>query len=517
MASFQEFDVRNISGGSNGVTEEPAVGMFKRDIEWLNRPGRRIFCCDMDTFFVSVERLYDKSLIGKPVIVGGPKNARGIVAACSYEARAFGVKSGMSLWQASQLCPNGEFVHGRGHSYLEHSDRVRSILEEYLPNVRPASIDEFYCDVSGTEHIWRSMYELGHFLRREVYVRTGLPMTVGGGRNRLVSKVASSYAKPDGLYVVPEGGEVDFFAPMHVSKMPGIGPKTTIVLERHGIRTLGQLAKMPRNQLYTRFGRWGLYLWEHANGREVAIYQDKKTPVSIGHESTFRADVNDMAKVAEILRGLLERAGYRMRRLGLKCREVAVKLRYADFDTHTAQTGLPLTNVDRVIWPFALSLLGQLNRRQAAVRLVGIRLTDLHPDDGQLELFAPIMPAADKQDHSKSTEGDKDDAYEGNELGSENETASTGNVHRLVPIPAFAQGITSDLPFIDINDAAMREVARDSAWHDAVDSIRDRYGYEAIATGPTMQRYIERAKRKAGVGEAGGLEVERPFDKRVRI
>ncbi len=475
MASFQEFDIRNVVYKSSESADESTLDARRHDVAWLNRNGRRVFCCDMDTFFVSVERLYDKSLIGKPVLVGGPKNARGIVAACSYEAREYGVKSGMSLWQASQLCPHGEFVYGRGHSYSEHSDRVRAILEECLPSVKAASIDEFYCDVSGTEHIWRSMYELGHFIRREVYVRTGLPMTVGGGRNRLIAKVASKIAKPDGLYIVSEGGEADFLAPMHVSKMPGIGPKTTVALERQGIRTLGHLAKMQRSQLYTRFGRWGLYLWENANGREVAIYQDSRIPVSIGHESTFRADVNDMAKVAEILRGLLERAGFRLRKLGLKCREVAVKLRYADFDTHTAQTAIPLTNVDRVIWPFALSLLGQLNKRHAAVRLVGIRLSDVHLDNGQLELFAPVMPE--------------------------------------LPKLSFLDRFDSNCG----NDGALYEVARDSAWHGAVDSIRERYGYEAIATGPTMKRFIERAKRKAGVGEAGGFEVERPFDKRVRV
>ena len=512
MGSFAVFDIRNAIAGDtrpdwkdragrslkegdagnrvqdvvvrHGGLDEPrtpadgstsALSLKPLDPSWLNRQGRRVLCCDLDTFFVSVERLYDKSLIGKPVIVGGPKGARGVVAACSYEARKYGVKSGISLWQAGNLCPNGEFVHGRGHSYAEHSERVRGILAEYLPDVRAASIDEFYCDVTGLDRIWKSTFELGHFLRREIFVRTGLPITIGGGRNRLIAKVANGFAKPDGLYIVPEGFEKSFLAPMHVSKLPGIGPKTTTVLERHGIKTLGDLSKMSRIHLYTMFGRWGLYLWEKSHGREVAIYQERQVPRSLGHEATFRADLNDRTKVADVMHGLLEKAGYRLRTNGLKCRELTIKLRYFDFETHTAQTTIPLTNVDRVIWPFALSLLAQLAIRKAAVRLVGVRLSDLHPDDGQMELFSPHL-----------TDG-----------------RLNGTFDDVDGKPLFSE--------IDDDEGAL-ELARDAAWHGAVDAIRLRYGYDSIATGPTMKRLIERSKRKAGVGEAGGLEVERAMD-----
>jgi len=498
VGAFREFDSRN-TVSAYGDDGSPVIGdehhalqasVNHRDPAWLNRSGRRVLLCDMDTFFVSVERLFDPSLIGRPVIVGGPKGARGIVAACSYEAREYGVKSGMALREASRLCPAGEFVHGRGHSYTEWHEKVRGILAQHLPEVKAESIDEFACDVTGMGRIWPSLFLLGQFLRREVYVRTGLPMTIGGGRNGLVAKVASVFAKPDGLFIVPEGGERMFLAPMHVSKLPGIGPKTTEVLERHGIRTLGQLARMPKMELKTRLGKWGLYLWEKANGREVVIYQQRRLPRSIGHESTFRADVDDGTKVAEVLRSLAERAGYRLRKHGLKCRLVTVKLRYHDFDTHTAQTALPLTNVDRVIWPFALSLLGRLGCRRAPVRLVGIRLADLHKDNGQLELFSASeggilfpKPAPDSASADERNDGSD----------------------RQMALP---------LDCGEAYDCALDGLRRDSSWHDAVDAIRDRYGYEAIGTGPTIKRLIERKRRRAGVGEAGGLEVARPQNMR---
>ena len=418
---------------------------------WLNRPGRRILLCDMDTFFVSVERLFDPSLCGRPVIVGGPKGGRGIVAACSYEARKFGVKSGMSLWQAGKLCSHGEYVYGRGHDYSAFSERVRAILEENLPKVKAASIDEFYCDVTGLERVWPSLYELGHFLKREIYVKTGLPMTIGGGRNRIVAKIASGIGKPNGLFIVPEGREKIFLGPLPVQKLPGVGPKTAEYLKKIGIETIADIAEKSPRELRARLGKWGLYIWEKANGREAAIYIPRDIPRSIGHESTFRADISDGAKVAGILRRLVEKAMFRLRRENLKCRMLTVKLRYHDFETHTAQTALPATDVDRVAWPFALMLMGRLSVRRAAVRLVGVRLSELFPAEGQLEMFEPEIPYLP----------DKVNRIEGTGGGASG-VCDSKNSRRV--------GV----------DSAALDVAKEGAMHAAVDAIRTRYGYDAI-------------------------------------
>lgn len=424
--------------------------------EWLNRPGRRILLCDMDTFFVSVERLFDRTLIGKPVIVGGPKGGRGIVAACSYEARKFGVKSGMSLWQAGKLCPHGEYVYGRGHDYSDFSERVRGILEENLPIVKAASIDEFYCDVTGMERVWPSLYELGHFLKREIYVKTGLPMTIGGGRNRVVAKIASGIGKPNGLFIVPEGREKTFLGPLPVRKLPCVGPKTAEYLKKLGIETIGDIAEKSPGELRARLGKWGKYIWEKANGREAAIYIQRDIPRSIGHESTFRADISDTAKIAGILRRLLEKAMFRLRREGLKCRMITVKLRYLDFDTHTAQTGIPATDVDRVAWPFALMLLGRLSSRRTAVRLVGVRLSELFPGEGQLEMFEPEIPFC---------------------RGAVNVFSGCEDKH--VGVNLKDSGLEGAGRRFGIDSAAL-DVAKEGAMHAAVDAIRNRFGYDAI-------------------------------------
>ncbi len=496
MGAFRYFDSRNgevmrsakvaASGGDAGRLKlvddsgKADGGICHKELSpaWLNRPGRRILLCDMDTFFVSVERLFDRSLIGKPVIVGGPKGGRGIVAACSYEAREFGVRSGMSLWQAGKLCPHGEYVHGRGHDYSEFSERVRGILEENLPSVKAASIDEFYCDVTGMERVWPSLYELGHFLKREVYVKTGLPMTIGGGRNRIVAKIASGIGKPNGLFIVPEGREKTFLGPLPVRKLPGVGPKTAEYFKKLGIETIGDIAEKSPGELRARLGKWGKYIWEKANGREAAIYIQRDIPRSIGHESTFRADISDAAKIAGIMRRLLEKAMFRLRREGLKCRMITVKLRYHDFDTHTAQTGIPATDVDRVAWPFALMLLGRLGTRRAAVRLVGVRLSELIPAEGQLEMFEPDISFC--RDSVNVISG-----------GGENIRAAIAEKYTAGELESAGRrfGI----------DSAALDVAKEGAMHATVDAIRNRFGYDAIKN-PTKLLHLYKDEDPQKVG-----------------
>jgi len=347
---------------------------------------------DLDTFFVSVQRLLNPSLVGKPVIVGGDPQGRGVVAACSYETRAYGVKSGMSARDAYRLCPQAIFTRGHGEYYGYYSRWVKELLLTFTPDVEARSIDEFACDFSGMERLWPDPAALARRIREKVYLATGLPLSLGLATNSLVAKVAAGEAKPDGFVVVQSGEEASFLAPLALSKLPGIGPVTEETLAGMGLRTLGEVAAFPVRLLKAALGINGEILHRKARGEAgVATVTERaasEEPVtrSLGHESTFE-DVADPRRLLGILAGLVTEAGFRLRAGGFTTRLVTLKLRYRDFQTVSMQRLVPPLFADEDIFTTVKELLPRLFTRRVGVRLVGVRLSRLVRDLHQLPLF----------------------------------------------------------------------------------------------------------------------------------
>ena len=341
---------------------------------------------DLDTFFVSVQRLLNPSLVGRPVIVGGDPHGRGVVAACSYETRAFGVRSGMTARDAYRLCPQAIFVRGHGEYYGYYSRLVKNLLLDFTPEVAPMSIDEFVLDFTGMQRLHPDPAKLAGRIREKVYLHTGLPISLGLATNGLVAKVAAGEAKPDGYRVVPPGDEAAFLAPLPLGKMPGIGPVTERMLSERGLTTLGGVARVPLVMLRALLGKHGEALRMKCKGEQVITARETRTVKTIGHESTFK-DTADPAKLRAILAGLTAEAGFRLRGGGYTARLVILKLRYPDFETHTHQRRVDALFSDDAIFKVACELLGDTFRRRVSVRLVGIRLARLVRDLHQLPLF----------------------------------------------------------------------------------------------------------------------------------
>jgi DNA polymerase-4 len=324
----------------------------------------RICCLDLDTFFVSVERLLDPSLCGKPVIVGGvvpeatspsgrKRAPRGVVTAASYEVRVYGVRSGMSLSKAAQLAPHAIFVPTRHSLYMPYANRVRELAEQYTPVTQVASIDEMFLDFSGCEELYRkpgdvdadaTIERVVRALTDEIQKRIGLPSSAGIATSRSVAKVASGLAKPRGVLLVPAGAERELLAPLPVRKFPGIGPVAERKLHALGLTTLGQVAEAESAVLERVFGAWTRTIRRgvrgegpHELGRERPAFQEHDERGlalgSISNERTFRDDVSDPARIEKVLSALCERVCYRARSRGVKARTVTLKLRYSDFET----------------------------------------------------------------------------------------------------------------------------------------------------------------------------------------
>lgn len=345
-----------------------------------------IVYADLDTFFVSVQRLLNPSLVGRPVIVGGDPQGRGVVAACSYETRTYGVKSGMSARDAYRLCPQAVFTRGHGEYYGYYSRWVKELLLDFTPDVEARSIDEFACDFSGMERLWPDPAALARRIREKVYLATGLPLSIGLATNPLVAKVAAGEAKPDGSLIVPPGEEASFLAPLPLSKLPGIGPVTEEMLAGMGLRTLGEVAAFPVRLLKAALGRNGEILHQKARGEIVATVSAEPVTKSLGHESTFK-DVADPRRLLGILAGLVTEAGFRLRAGGFTTRLVTLKLRYRDFQTVSMQRPVPPLFADEDIFTTVKELLPRLFTRRVGVRLVGVRLSRLVRDLHQLPLF----------------------------------------------------------------------------------------------------------------------------------
>lgn len=354
---------------------------------------RLIFHLDMDAFFVSVEELSDPALQGKPVVVGGKADERGVVAAASYAARKFGVHSAMPLREARRLCPQAIFLEGRPSLYREYSGRVHRILRDFSPAVRQASIDEAYLDLGGARRLLGPPLAAADRLHETIRRETGLPCSIGAAAWRLTAKISSALAKPNGVLWVPAGGEAAFLAPLDVRRIPGVGKVLERDLRSLGIRTIGQLAAVAPEILERRFGKSGRALAEKARGRDGGAWFEGEigaleTPKSISHETTFPQDVDDPALLDATLAKLAQLVARRLREHSLWARVVQLKLRYSDFSTVTrARTLDEPTRLDPVILRAARSLLRANLQAGRRVRLLGVQASALSSSGGQLGLL----------------------------------------------------------------------------------------------------------------------------------
>jgi DNA polymerase-4 len=348
---------------------------------------RTILHADLDAFYASVEVLDNPSLRGKPVIVGGDPNARGVVSAASYEARKFGVHSAMPLRTAQRLCPHGVFLPGRFRRYNELSRQVMGIFASYTPLVEPISLDEAFLDVSGSLAAFGDGETIARRIKERVLDEAGLVVSVGVATNKLCAKVASDLRKPDALVVVPPAGEAAFLAPLPVSRLWGVGPQARQALADYGVTTIGQLAALPEGTLRRRFGTHGVELRLRAQGVDPSRVVPTHAPKSVGHEITFDHDVSDPARLEATLLDLAESVASRLRKHHLAAGGVQLKVRYEGFDTITRQA--PLDHQAREsepLYDLAVRLLRKALAPDRAVRLIGvtaIHLTDVQ----QLTLF----------------------------------------------------------------------------------------------------------------------------------
>jgi DNA polymerase-4 len=351
---------------------------------------RWVIHADLDAFFAAAEVLRRPELAGRPLIVGGAPGGRGVVAAASYEARVFGVRSAMPVATALRLCPQAICVRPDGDYYRTLSRRFRAILDDFSPLVEVVSVDEAYLDASGSERLSGGAVALGQALKERVRQETGLIVSLGVAGNRLVAKLASELGKPDGFTVIPPGRETATLAPLPVERLPGIGPKSGLLLRGYGITTLGELAKAPEALLRLVAGRHAETLRRRALGQDDRPVRGERDPQkSIGHERTFQRDLVGIDALRAPLYRLAEATGAELRRRGLVAGSVAIKLRYGDFETLTRQRALPEpTDAHQRLFDAALHLTEQtLAQRHAPVRLIGVRAAGLTPFAMQLELL----------------------------------------------------------------------------------------------------------------------------------
>ncbi len=354
---------------------------------------KTIFHVDMDAFFVSVEELFDPSLKGKPVVVGGRPHERGVVAAASYEARKYGIHSAMPLRTAGRLCPHAIFLDGHPERYREYSEKAYQVLTRFSPAVEMASIDEAYLDMTGTERLLGPPLRAADRLHETIRRETGLNCSIGIAGSRLVAKVASDQAKPNGILWVLPGMEARFLAPLQVRKIPGVGKVTENRLKELGIHKVGDLARLDEAFLRQQFGPWGLALAGKARGLDAGGWFDSEIgvespPKSISHEHTFERDTADQELLESTLVRLASMVGRRLRQHGLFARTVQLKLRYHDFVTITRAHTLPqATQVDGVLVEQVRRLFRANWKTGVPVRLLGVQATALETAEGQLDLL----------------------------------------------------------------------------------------------------------------------------------
>jgi DNA polymerase-4 len=354
---------------------------------------RTIFHLDMDAFFVSVEELFDPSLKGKPVVVGGRPNERGVVSAASYAARKFGVHSAMPLRTAYKACPQAIFVDGHPERYREYSEKVFEVLNSFSPRVEMASIDEAYLEMTGTERLLGPPIRAAHLLHQRVKEKTALNCSIGISTARMVAKVASDQAKPNGVLWIVPGAEAAFLAPLDVRRIPGVGKVTEAHLHALGIRKVGDLARLDEAFLEEKFGKWGLALAGKSKGMDAGGWFDtevgeEEDPKSISHEHTFDVDTADAGLLESTLARLSVMVGRRLREHGLYTRTVQLKLRYKDFTTLTRALTLDhATDLDNEVLDTARLLFRKNWKPGAEVRLLGVHAGSLVANEGQMSLL----------------------------------------------------------------------------------------------------------------------------------
>ena len=346
---------------------------------------RAILHLDLDTFFVSVERLINPELSKKPVLVGGT-GGRGVVAACSYETRRYGVHSGMSMKIAKQLCPQATVIRGNAGTYMKYSDVVTDVIEDSVPVFEKTSVDEFYVDLTGMDRFFGN-YKFATELRHRIMKESGLPISFGLSQNKVVSKVATGEAKPNNQLKIDPGFEKNFLAPLEIRKIPSLGKVTEQKLIHLGLDRVKLIQEMPIEMMTSVLGKNGQTIWERANGIDISPVKPYSERKSISSERTFHLDTIDVLKLKNTIVAMVDTLCYQLR-MGKKMAGcVAVKIRYSDFQTYTKQRKIPYSSAEHKILPVVLDLFGQLYERRVLVRLIGVHYSDIVGGHYQINLF----------------------------------------------------------------------------------------------------------------------------------
>lgn len=346
---------------------------------------KSILHLDLDTFFVSVERLINTELLNKPLLVGGLGD-RGVVAACSYETRKFGVHSGMSMKVARNLCPEATVIKGNASTYTKYSHLITEIIKSEVPSFEKASVDEFYADLTGMDRFFGT-YKFAGELRQKIIRESGLPISFGLSQNKVVSKIATGEAKPNNQKIIEIGTEKGFLAPLSVKKIPMVGNKTFQKLVHLGVHYIHTLQEMPLEMLERVLGKNGKLIWLRAQGIDhspIIPFHERK---SISMERTFNKDTIDVIRLKATIQAMSESLAYQLRNGNKLASTVTVKIRYSDYQTYSKQTKIPYTSADHILVPKALELFQNLYQRRVLIRLIGVRLSGIVGGNYQINLF----------------------------------------------------------------------------------------------------------------------------------
>ena len=347
--------------------------------------NRTIVHLDLDSFFVSVERLTNNKLNGLPIIIGGT-SGRGVVSSCSYEARSFGVHSAMPMKMAQRLCKDAVIIRGDMDNYSKYSRLVTDVIADNAPLYEKASIDEHYLDITGMDKFFGS-YKWSHELRQRIIKETGLPISFGLSVNKTVAKIATGEAKPNGELQVSQGEIKPFMFPLSIQKIPMIGQKTYQLLRSMGVATIETLSRIPPEMMTQVLGKSGTIIWKKANGIDhtpVKTYSERK---SISSEHTFQKDTIDVKRLRLLIISMVEKLAFQLRKKQKLTGLITVKIRYSNFDTHTQQKQIPYTSFDHILIDIATEIFDKLYNRRMLIRLIGVKLGDLVYGVQQLNLF----------------------------------------------------------------------------------------------------------------------------------